>query len=199
MTIYFTSDTHYGHANIIPVCKRPFASVEEMEEAMVANWNRVVQPNDSVYHLGDFFWCNGNKARAIAERLNGKKYWIRGNHDSKDHVKKCGDLFEWVKDYHEDKFVMHYENEDGGDTEHLQFVVMCHYPIYSWNRMVHGSWMLHGHCHASLGTEPIMRYDVGVDYNGMAPISLDALGKAMALRTVVPVDHHRYPPVKTES
>jgi calcineurin-like phosphoesterase family protein len=52
--VYFTADQHFGHAGIIGLCKRPFRSVEEMDEAMIANWNAVVGPDDEVWHLGDF-------------------------------------------------------------------------------------------------------------------------------------------------
>lgn len=58
--VFFTSDTHFTHANIIRFCSRPFKNVEEMDETMIANWNRVVGENDIVFHLGDF--CMGGSA-----------------------------------------------------------------------------------------------------------------------------------------
>ncbi len=54
MNIFFTSDTHFGHKDIIDYYKRPYASVEEMDAALEKNWNETVKPNDKVYHLGDF-------------------------------------------------------------------------------------------------------------------------------------------------
>ena len=73
--IYFTSDTHFGHANIIKYCKRPFANVDEMNIALVAAWNAKVKPEDTVYHLGDVTF----KRLDMVPLLNGTKILIRGN------------------------------------------------------------------------------------------------------------------------
>lgn len=80
--IYFTSDTHYGHKNIITYCARPFRDVEDMTEQMVNNWNAIVQPDDLVYHLGDFsMGLQANAAEAVRQRLRGQIILVRGNHD----------------------------------------------------------------------------------------------------------------------
>src|SRR5258708_12137402 len=85
MTVYFTSDTHFGHANIIRYCDRPFATVEEMDEAMIANWNAVVGRGDDVWHLGDFGWSrDATRIRSIFHQLNGRKRLVIGNHDGKE-------------------------------------------------------------------------------------------------------------------
>ena len=78
--IFFTSDTHFFHKNIIKYCNRPFGSVEEMNEALVANWNSVVGPDDHVYHLGDFCFGNVEKWNWCLEpgRLNGHIHLILG-------------------------------------------------------------------------------------------------------------------------
>lgn len=78
--IYFTADTHFGHYNAIRFCDRPFASAEEMDEAMIQNWNDRVTGNDTVYILGDMFFRSTN-AEGILKRLKGKKRLIVGNHD----------------------------------------------------------------------------------------------------------------------
>lgn len=78
--IYFTADTHFGHYNVIRFCDRPFASAEEMDEAMIQNWNDRVTGNDTVYILGDMFFRSTN-AEGILKRLKGKKRLIVGNHD----------------------------------------------------------------------------------------------------------------------
>lgn len=84
--IFITSDTHFGHTNMTKFLDysgnrvRPFSSAEECDELMIENWNRIVKPNDKVYHLGDVVF-NKNHADKIMPRLNGKKCLIKGNHD----------------------------------------------------------------------------------------------------------------------
>ena len=79
--VFFTSDTHFNHTNIIRFCNRPFKDVSHMNETIISNWNRVVSPEDIVFHLGDF--CLGGSAEwvNVLNRLNGKIYLISGNHD----------------------------------------------------------------------------------------------------------------------
>lgn len=77
---YFTSDLHVGHANVIRHCNRPYSSVEEMDEALINNWNSMVLPGDLVYILGDFVWKVNDIPKALS-RLNGDKVLISGNHD----------------------------------------------------------------------------------------------------------------------
>lgn len=83
--IFFTSDTHFGHANIIQHCERPFASVEEMTEKLIENWNACVKAGDRVYHLGDFaLKLNVSEIESIVRRLHGEKFLVWGNHDQKN-------------------------------------------------------------------------------------------------------------------
>ncbi|MCD7723514.1 MAG: metallophosphoesterase [Clostridiales bacterium] len=81
--IYLIADTHFYHKNIIKYCNRPFKTVEDMNESIISNWNSVVKGNDMVYHLGDVALCSNELLSPIIKRLNGKKYLIRGNHDSR--------------------------------------------------------------------------------------------------------------------
>jgi calcineurin-like phosphoesterase family protein len=81
--IYFISDTHFGHNNIIKYCNRPFNDITEMENTIVANWNKIVTKHDKIYHLGDFSMClRKSEVQRIYSRLNGKKALIQGNHDT---------------------------------------------------------------------------------------------------------------------
>lgn len=76
--IWVTSDTHFGHKNIIKYCNRPFKDELEMNEVLIENWNKVVKPQDKVYHLGDVFF---GKSGQVLHRLNGQKRLVLGNHD----------------------------------------------------------------------------------------------------------------------
>lgn len=81
--VWFTSDTHFGHKNIIRYCKRPFDSIESMNAELIKRWNAMVAPDDVVYHLGDFSTkLRAEDAQAVLSQLNGTKTLIYGNHDS---------------------------------------------------------------------------------------------------------------------
>ncbi len=155
MTVYFTSDTHFGDHRTLNIHKRPFGSVAEMDERLVAGWNAVVGPDDEVWHLGDF-------ARKLSDvpdllgALNGRKHLIRGNNDAAGIAEMSG--WESVRDYHE--LVL----ED-------RLLVLCHYPLRSWNGQHRRSLNLHGHSHGRM--KPLIRqFDVGVDARGFRPVSL---------------------------
>lgn len=83
MATYFTSDTHFGHLAIITYSNRPFKDVAHMNEALIANWNSVVKPDDRIYHIGDFAMGPKNLHKGYLDRLNGYKILVRGNHDQK--------------------------------------------------------------------------------------------------------------------
>lgn len=169
--IYFTSDMHFNHDNIITYCSRPFRSAEQMNEAIVAGWNSVVKSNDTVYILGDILMSkDADACRGFMERLSGRKILVQGNHDYfvKDYFARSFNFFEEVTMYKEINYDKH------------RFVLM-HYPIMDWNHMYHGSYMLHGHLHNQAiynhknKTEGLRRYDVGVDANNFMPVSVDKI------------------------
>lgn len=80
MTVFFTSDLHLGHRNVIPYCSRPFADIEEMGRCLIKNWNDTVGENDTVYMLGDLS-LNVREVEAVMPLLNGNKKLVPGNHD----------------------------------------------------------------------------------------------------------------------
>jgi calcineurin-like phosphoesterase family protein len=169
MPIFFTADTHFGHANIINTCARPFANAAEMDEALVARWNARVQPEDTVYHLGDFCFRNERGADTYRRLLNGSIHLITGNHD-RETLAHHAELFASVRDIP--------EIDAGGHR-----IVLCHYPMREWNRAWQGAWHLFGHVHGRLNHEPHgFSLDVGVDSHDFRPWSLDEIGDVFRLR-----------------
>jgi calcineurin-like phosphoesterase family protein len=158
MTVFFTSDTHFGHGGALGLYRRPFASVAAMNEAMVERWNETIGPDDEIWHLGDF--AIKQPAERVADwlgRLNGKKHLVAGNNDPPVTTEATG----WasVQPYAE-------LTVDG------VFLVMCHYPFRSWRRMLKGSLDLHGHCHGRLKKPQPRQVDVGVDAWDFQPVTL---------------------------
>lgn len=135
---FYIADTHFGHANIIRFDNRPFDSVEEMNEALINNWNSVVGRDDTVVILGDFCWGLEDDWAKILDQLNGVKRLLRGNHDLKSMSKTLKSKFQSVKDYDEIK--------DNGKR-----VLVSHYP----NPFYRGDYnpdiiCLYGHVHTTI-------------------------------------------------
>ncbi len=160
MAVWFTADTHFGHAGALALYRRPFASVAAMDAAMVARWNDVVQPEDEVWHLGDFaLRTSAAAAAALLRSLRGRKHLITGNNDPPE----ITGLNEWSS-------VQAYA-ELIEDTRRL---VLCHYAFRTWNGMAKGALNLHGHSHGRL--KPLPRQtDVGVDCWDFRPIAVQQL------------------------
>ena len=200
--IWFTADTHFGHSNILGGNQRPFGSIEQMNARLIAAINERVSCRDTLYVLGDFSYrTTVAEALRLRERINCEHMrLIRGNHDkdwglleppARDVVRngrggaKRGSgsamrpapaasadaPFEAVLDYLELK---------PGEC-HGTRMVLSHYPMLSWNGKRRGSIQLHGHIHADRAYNErnrqrgILRYDVGVDANGYAPVSRDEI------------------------
>lgn len=159
---FFTADLHVGSKNIIGYCNRPYSSVEEMDEALIDNYNSVVSNKDTVYLLGDLVWGHQNY-RAVLSRLNGQKHLILGNHDNEQCYKKL------AIDH-----VIGSIRLMRGITIEGQYIWMGHYPMRSWNRSFHGSWMCYGHIHNTLPDYGLST-DVGVDKWNYFPVSYEQL------------------------
>ena len=171
-TLWFTSDQHFGHDKIRIYCDRPFKSVDEMNEAMIASWNSVVKPKDTVFQIGDFLISGVEESRRIRGRLNGKICLIRGNHDKT--AEQMSDAFEWIKDYHELKI------SDSDSDEGFERIVLSHYAFRVWNRSRKGAWHLYGHSHCGLDEDPeSLSFDVGVDCNDFLPLSYEQVKARM--------------------
>lgn len=179
--IYFTSDTHYWHKTAIEYCRRPFATVEEMNEAMIERWNSRVKPDDSVYHLGDVCFAGKEKAHAILKRLNGQKFLIRGNHDKAFSDQWLSKYFTWVKDFYTLKV-------DDGLV--CQRIVLCHYALRTWEKIHHGAWHLFGHSHGTMKMIINPSMDVGVDCHNYFPISYDEVDQKLSGLKFTATDCH---------
>lgn len=155
--IWFTSDTHFGHKNILRFCPntRLGNDENEMTEILIANWQKQVGQNDRVYILGDVFFCNYDRAISIMDRLPGQKFLVYGNHDNViRNNKTLRDKFVSVSEYK--------EIDVNGRK-----IVMFHYPMLEWNRMHYGAYALFGHVHGNMDHHPEILsariMDVGVD------------------------------------
>ena len=161
---FFTSDTHFGHKNIIKYCFRPFESAEEMDNCLIKNWNDVVRPSDRVFVIGDVFLCQPQKAKKYINSLNGYKILILGNHDrSPRTMMDCG--------FDECHYQYTYEMPDGSP------ILLQHYPIPELLYPDH-KLLVHGHVHE----EPKFRgkkINVCTDLWGYKPIPLSYIKNYM--------------------
>lgn len=169
--LWFTSDTHFGHANVLGFTGRPWSGIEAMNRGIITNINARVMPGDELYVLGDFsFSITVQQALELRRQIRCRKvHVVRGNHDK-----------DWSQPAVAGAFIVEQPicvlKVDG------QKLVMSHYPMADWQGMSHGSWHLHGHIHSQGSSyneanlrQGLQRYDVGVDANGYAPVSLAEL------------------------
>jgi calcineurin-like phosphoesterase family protein len=155
---FFTSDHHFGHANIITFESRPFANAEEMTDAMIAKWNAVVGREDKVFHLGDFSFLNQEKTASIVSRLNGYKLLVLGNHDrgrSRSWWLKAG--FDEVSEY---------------PIIYKEFFFLSHEPLYMNRHMPYVN--VHGHIHGQK-YEGKQHFNVCVEHWDYAPVSFESI------------------------
>ena len=170
--VWFTSDLHFWHKNICKYCNRPFETMEEMNQALIDNWNSVVKEDDTVFVLGDMGFCGYDKLEPLMFQLNGKKYLIQGNHDSDKIVFR---LYE--ANIIEGYYKMHEVTIIGDEECPDQQLTLCHFPMIDWPNKERGAWMVHGHQHQLPETPScsVMHWDVGVDKNNLKPVSFEQL------------------------
>jgi calcineurin-like phosphoesterase family protein len=176
-TIWFTSDLHFWHKNVIQFCNRPWTTVEEMNAGLIANWNSCVGPEDKIYIIGDMFFCGTLKAKAIMAQLNGHKYLIRGNHDwnvvKLHRAEEFG--FKWAADWH---------CMPVGRSSECRDVKLNHFP-YRGDHTTderflekrptdNGGWLLHGHVHTAWKVRDKM-INVGVDVWDWKPVHISQI------------------------
>lgn len=176
MTIWLTSDLHFGHENIIRYCDRPFADVDEMDAELVRRWNERVAPDDVVWVLGDVALGPIHHSLGLVAQLAGDKRLVAGNHD------RC-----WPGNRKPERWVQPYR--DAGFTEIVTqteldlgdgvVVPACHFPyrgdshdddrFIPYRPVDHGGWLLHGHVHERWKVDD-RQINVGCDVWDYAPV-----------------------------
>ena len=167
---YFTSDTHFNHREIISFCKRPFTDVEQMNETLIENWNRVITKKDTVFHLGDFSFGDVSDWKNVLDRLNGHIFLILGNHDIKRLPKDFNYRFVEIA---MQKYI----------KIHKQAIWLNHFPFLCYGGAYKNVWQLFGHVHTGNNNTGLdasrlsalfpLQYDVGVDNNDFTPVSFE--------------------------
>ena len=192
--IYFTSDWHIGHQNVLKFDERPFASLDEMHEALIRNFNKIVPKHGITYFLGDSGLCSHGLLKGVITRLNGIKVKVRGNHDGgmyslynagfdvvtdKAQISIGKDIVTMthcplIGTFREDTTGM--RNSDGTDNWHGESRHANHFSINDF-----GQYHLHGHIHArgiNKNNKPVQtwnQFDVSVCGNNYKPVSLSAV------------------------
>src|SRR3990167_3629454 len=174
--IWFTSDHHFGHTNIIKFCDRPFASVDEMDQVLVDTWNKNIQPRDTVIHLGDFTLRNAKAAYEYISRLNGEVWVIEGSHDDEWYGKSSAIVSPNKPNFLGSVYFMKHEGKR---------IFCSHYSHRTWPKSHHGSLHIYGHSHGNLpGLGRSM--DVGVDsaykiFGEYKPFSFDEVVETLEI------------------
>jgi calcineurin-like phosphoesterase family protein len=198
--IYFTSDPHYWHQNVIKYCNRPYASVEEMNEDMILKWNSIVRPEDEIYVLGDFSMAF-RPVELYTNRLMGTKYLVPGNHDF------CHSYHKKSRNKENQKIWIQKYRDYGWDVIPEQTVLelngkaifnLCHHPYQdydpndkghddkyrNWRPLDDGRILLCGHIHEKWTTRRSIKgslmINVGVDVHNFTPISVDRVMEIIA-------------------
>lgn len=205
-----TSDTHFGHANVILYANRPFVDkekdiyidnngrerwvshqaashcVNEMDEELIGSWNSIVESdNDFVLHLGDFAF---KRPEEYLDRLRGKILFVPGNHDKQ--------IKEYFRQNSNQNKIQLLSKLDEVDLDG-QMAVVCHFAMRVWNKSHYGAWHLYGHSHASLDEPETMRsMDVGVDaaykrFGKYRPFTIEEIRNIMNSKKFKAVDHHQ--------
>ena len=175
--MWFTSDLHLSHTNVISMNNRPFASSQQMDEEIIKRWNKKIAPNDTVYVLGDVCWgWNSKRIHDTFSKMNGIKYLIIGNHD-KLGPHQLSNVWAEITPY---KRI----------TIDNYRVILSHYPIAEWDCAWHGSIHLYGHTHGMFNLSDFTKLmphkntnclDIGVDTNNYYPYSWDDIKHKLGL------------------
>jgi len=177
MSVFFTADLHLGHKNIIQHCNRPFADVDEMNAALIKNWNSKVHRDDTVYIVGDFAVYPRYTEEVLGwiAELKGRKIFIIGSHDDwietlMPELRKIPDTRIWS-----DRVL---EFRKPTTRKNQRDLVLCHWGMRSWPGSNHGVWHLFGHSHGHLPPHG-KSFDIGVDCHNYFPLSYEEVEEKM--------------------
>ena len=167
---FYIGDPHLGHEAIIRLCNRPFADVDEMDEAIISNWNSRVTNGDTVFILGDMMFRNKREPSEYLKRLKGHKILVLGNHDAS-----------WIwRESATEHLTTHVSMMELIDRNRR--VVLCHYPMLTWPYIRGGSYMVYGHLHGNREHDPCLKHGLNprmlnscVEVNGYQPVTLDEM------------------------
>lgn len=192
--IFFISDFHIGHKNILKFDNRPFKDIDEMHVELIKRWNNVISDDDIVYYLGDLAFCRDETTKWFIHSLKGSINYIIGNHDKMKDIIKFG-RFDNIHEYGTEIFIKDEDTKSARGSGGYQQIIMSHYPILSWNRSHYSSWHLHGHTHGNLMKSNQEYYkrkvlDVGCNCIDYTPISYIELKDIMDKKGISSVDHH---------
>lgn len=186
MTTWFTSDTHFGHKNILEYCNRPFRDVTHMNNAIVGMWNELVAPDDTVWHLGDVALGKLDESLEAVSRLNGNIFLVPGNHDrvwahwyhksiekrqrfdamyADAGLKVVHEIVEW--ELEDNPFLMCHLPYDGDSQEDERYVELRPENI--------GLPLVHGHIHTKDTVRGLNQFHVGMDAHGYKPVHEDVI------------------------
>lgn len=176
--IYFTSDLHFGHQNVILFDNRPYSCLDEMNDELIKNWNNTVSDEDTIYVLGDMFnKCNLKMMEIILQQLKGNIILVKGNHDNDKDLTKLKKYFKKIVNY----FELDYKDKK---------FILSHYPIPFYNKMYNNNtYMLYGHVHNTIEENyvqkiaqfineqdrPCKMINVGCMHWGFKPVSIESI------------------------
>ena len=195
MKVAFCSDTHFYHKNIIKYQNRPFEDVAEMNAALIQRWNSVCDKDTVVYFLGDFILGGVGQERLVGGIINQLNFshlhFITGNHENGFH--------NWYRENKPSNITLYGPYIE--TTINGQRMTLSHFPVLSWNKKSHGSWMLHGHSHGNIAatskdSKSIGKIlDVGVDTNNFYPYEFEYVQEIMSEKPICGelkelTDHH---------
>jgi calcineurin-like phosphoesterase family protein len=175
--LWFTSDTHFFHENIIKYCNRPFNNADAMNDMLIIYWNDLVKEDDDIIIGGDFIHTgNLTLIKNLLDTLNGVKWLVMGNHDYQNKFDRSI-INDWFKGRIFDS--MDFKVEDSELEDGFMKFHVNHFPCEYWTR---GAVHLHGHIHSgplSTGNEVLLfkptRYDMGCDNNLYRPKSYEGI------------------------